>query len=52
MQLTVDEGVPSRGHRTNLFKSGYKTLGVATGPHAKLFGSMTVLLLCLHDVDE
>ncbi|OQX07604.1 MAG: hypothetical protein BWK76_24630 [Desulfobulbaceae bacterium A2] len=51
MQLIVDDGVPSRGHRTNLFKSGYKTLGVATGPHAK-FSSMTVLLLCLHDIDE
>ncbi len=49
MQLIVDDGVPSRGHRKNLFKADYKTLGVATGPHAK-FGSMTVLLLCLQDI--
>lgn len=33
VQLLVDDGVPSRGHRTNLFKRELNASGVACGPH-------------------
>ena len=32
IQLLVDDGVPSRGHRTNIFRD-YSTVGAACGPH-------------------
>ncbi len=33
IQLIVDDGVPDRGHRTNIFRSGYVSAGAACGPH-------------------
>ena len=41
VQLIIDDGVPSRGHRKNIFTEGFKYLGIAEGPHPK-FGSMQV----------
>jgi uncharacterized protein YkwD len=32
-QLLIDDGVPSRGHRTNIMKSDYTQTGVSIGPH-------------------
>ena len=32
-QLIIDSGVPSRGHRRNIFSASYQLAGVACGPH-------------------
>lgn len=34
IKLIVDEGTPGRGHRKNIFSSGFRVAGIATGSHA------------------
>jgi uncharacterized protein YkwD len=42
MQFIIDDGVPDRGHRENLYNSQFNSAGVACGPHPD-FGTMCVI---------
>lgn len=42
LQLIIDDGVPSRGHRTNIFKAAYKYLGAFTANHT-IYRTETVI---------
>ena len=38
----IDDGVPSRGHRTNIFLADYKMMGAYSGDH-KAYETCTVV---------
>ncbi len=42
MQFIINDGVPDRGHRKNIFHSGFGTAGVACGPHPR-YGKMCAI---------
>ncbi len=52
--LIIDDGVPSRGHRKNVFSEEYGVVGIASGKHPK-FRTMCVMDLAAKfekDVEE
>jgi uncharacterized protein YkwD len=44
VNLVIDDGVPGRGHRLDLFEPRYRLAGAAFGPHP-YFGSICVIEL-------
>ena len=42
LQLVVDDGVPNRGHRENIFNPDFRCVGIYSGAH-KDFDTMSVL---------
>ena len=42
MQMLIDDGVPNRGHRENLFNDDFRVCGIFTGDH-KDFDTVTVV---------
>jgi uncharacterized protein YkwD len=46
--LLVDDGVPDRGHRENIFLAEYRSFGAAVGPH-KVYRQMAVHVMCFED---
>lgn len=51
IQLLVDDGVPNRGHRTNLFRPEFNSIGVASGYHSQ-YGYMSSHTLCRNAVSR
>ncbi|HEY9227034.1 MAG TPA: CAP domain-containing protein [Gemmatimonadaceae bacterium] len=42
LSLIIDDGVPDRGHRRNIFDPSFNVVGVACGPHPR-FGTTCVI---------
>ena len=51
IRLIINDGVPSRGHRENLFLAGFHFVGVACGDHAK-YGIFCVIDYAGHYIEK
>ena len=51
IQLIVDDGVPGRGHRVNMFNPAYQFVGVGCGVHAR-FGDLCVMDLAAGYIEK
>lgn len=51
MQLIIDDGVPSRGHRENIFKPNFSKIGIYTGTH-KVYNYMTCMDFQSEDISS
>lgn len=49
IQLIIDDGVPSRGHRINIFREGYRHIGIGCDTHPQFDGSCVMDLAGQYD---
>lgn len=43
LDLVIDDGLPGRGHRENVFKEDYSKMGSCFGKHAGFYSMFTVI---------